>query len=79
MDIKQQMIRLTIALVALAAVTGAIAPGIALAQEDGPPMPPHNVYGDVVDGDGNAVADANIVVDSGGVTVATTTTDANGS
>ena len=82
MDIKQQMIRLTIALVALATVTGAIAPGIALAQSggDGPlPTPPHNVYGDVVDGDGNAVADANIVVDSGGVTVATTTTDANGS
>ena len=78
MDTKKQLIRLTIALVALATVTGAVAPGMAVAQSDGPPEPPHRVYGDVVDGNGDAVSGVTVEVtqpDGSVVTSATTDTD----
>lgn len=70
-------IRLLVVLVALGAVTGALAPGIAVAQSDGPPEPPHRVYGDVTDG-GSAVQGVTVEVAYQGSIVGTDVTDGDG-
>lgn len=77
MDTTQQLTRVFVALVALAVVIGALAPGIALAQDDGPPEPPHRVYGHVTD-DGDPVAGATVEVTHDGAVVADDTANDDG-
>jgi hypothetical protein len=69
-------LRLLVVVVALVTVTGAFAP-LAAAQDDGPPVPPHRVYGDVTN-DGEPIEGATVEAVHGGEVVATATTDADG-
>ncbi|PHQ39150.1 hypothetical protein DJ69_07705 [Halorubrum persicum] len=72
------ILRLIVVVVALAAVTGAVAPGMAVAQSDSPPEPPHRVYGDVTDGNDDAAAGVTVEITHDGSVVASATTDADG-
>ncbi|ELZ08688.1 PKD domain containing protein [Natrinema thermotolerans DSM 11552] len=60
-------------------VTSGLTVGCATAQDGGPPAPPHSVYGDVVDSNGDPVENALVeVTDGGGTVLANDTTDENG-
>ncbi|MDS0475675.1 PKD domain-containing protein [Natrinema sp. 1APR25-10V2] len=57
-------------------VTSVIAAGGAVAQDGGPPAPPHSVYGDVVDSSGNPVDGALVeITDASGTVIANDTTE----
>ena len=72
------ILRLAIVTVALLTVMGAVAPGMALAQEDNPPQTPHRYFGQVTDGSGSGVADETVSVIYNGESIASTTTNADG-
>ncbi|UWG47034.1 Cell surface protein containing PGF C-terminal sorting motif [Halanaeroarchaeum sp. HSR-CO] len=62
--------------VVLGVTIGMVAAPMTVAAQDDPPQPPHRVYGDVTDADGEAVANATVQAvddDTGDVLVETTT------
>jgi PGF-pre-PGF domain-containing protein len=73
-----QPLRLLAVAIAVLLVTSTIAIGGVAAQDDGPPEPPHRLFGTVTDQDGDTVSDATVEVLYDGSVVNTATTDGDG-
>jgi len=75
-----QLTRLLVVVVTVLLVTSSLAVGGAVAQEDGPPAPPHGIYGDVVNATGDPVEGVTVeITDESGAVIANDTTNENGS